>query len=283
MVFTDPTGLTAGMPSDIEKQLVDRGVDVQAAQKDAARSGSGGNNNPTPPKPEPPKFDLGKFLNDLGSKLGMWKTHEQVGKEQIGILKDNAALLALYRADHNGQDPVDGHEVSRWVSDFFMGDAIQTDDFMNGLATLAPGLARNLIRNSIDDLVRLSAGRVATKTDQAFFWSGLGGGGADVALKLAQARGGVTLEKLIADRGIKMPSWDPTNPASIDAWKAISQEYAAGASGTVRAILGKNIGAGSIWQTVELPALLRNSNVTRIIGVDAATGAETTILSRLGR
>lgn len=120
---------------------------------------------------------------------------------------------------------------------------------------------------------------MATNANQAYFWSGLGDAGADTALKIANSNGGVTLEKLIAERGISMPSFadDP------QAWAALSKEYAQSASGTVRAVLGPEVRAGSIWQTVELPALLRNPNVTRIITVNPTTGAETTILSRLGR
>lgn len=123
-------------------------------------------------------------------------------------------------------------------------------------------------------------GRVSTEPDTAFFWSGRSRGpdgnvygGADNAANVARAEGGTTLEMLIETRDIKMPAWDPTNPASVKAWEDISAEYARGVSGRVRAVVGQELRPGNIWETKELPALLGNPRVTSIVVVDPATRA----------
>ncbi len=122
----------------------------------------------------------------------------------------------------------------------------------------------------------------ATEADQAYFWSGLGRGGDKVAAELAATRGGTTLEQITKTRGIDLPTWDAANPASVQAWQNASRSYAEGASGNVRAVIGDSLRPGSIWETIELPALKANPNVTRIIQINPATGVETVIFSRGG-
>jgi hypothetical protein len=117
-----------------------------------------------------------------------------------------------------------------------------------------------------------AANKFATKPNEATFWSGLGSNGAEAAQKYNKANGGKTLEQVMAERGIQMPEWDRNNPASIQAWRDASESFAKGAQGEVRAVLGE-VREGSIWNTVELPALKNNPAVTKIIGVDANTGA----------
>ncbi len=123
---------------------------------------------------------------------------------------------------------------------------------------------------------------LATDTNKAFFWSGRtrGIGGEAVARKVATAKGAVTLEKLIEERGISMPAWDPTNPASLQAWAEASRQYAAGASGEVRAVVGESLRPGNVWENIELPELIKNKNVTKITTIDPATGAEKVVFSR---
>lgn len=123
---------------------------------------------------------------------------------------------------------------------------------------------------------------VETDPDTAFFWSGKtdGVGGEAVARNIAAKNGGTTLEALIDDRNIKMPAWDANNPEVVKAWKDISADYANGASGTVRAVVGKNLRPGNVWETAELPALIKNPNVDRIVTIDPATGVETEIFTR---
>jgi hypothetical protein len=121
-----------------------------------------------------------------------------------------------------------------------------------------------------------------TEPGTAFFWSGRtrGSGGKERAAEVATGKGGETLEMLIEKRGIKMPDWDDTNPESVKAWSDISREFAAGASGEVRAVLGENVRANSIWLREELPALKRNLNVTKITAIDPKTLVETVVFAR---
>ena len=89
-----------------------------------------------------------------------------------------------------------------------------------------------------------------TAPDTAFFWSGRtnGIGGADRAAEIAKTKGGVTLESTIADKNIKMPEWDFNNPDSIKAWEDASAEYAKQISGEIRAVVGKELREGNIWE-----------------------------------
>lgn len=88
------------------------------------------------------------------------------------------------------------------------------------------------------------------------------------------------MEKLIETRDINLPQWNASNPASIQAWQDASRSYAENASGTVRAVVGNNLRPGNIWETVELPALMGNPRVKKIMRVDPTTGAETLIFKR---
>lgn len=77
-----------------------------------------------------------------------------------------------------------------------------------------------------------------------------------------------------------MPDWDPTNPSSIKAWEDISAEYASGVSGEVRAVVGKNLRPGNVWENIELPRLMKNKSVTKISTIDPETLVETIIFKR---
>jgi len=129
-----------------------------------------------------------------------------------------------------------------------------------------------------------------TETDSGFFWSGrtLGGVGVGptetglgVASDIASSKGGTTLEQLMKDRGIELPPWgDGTDPVVVKAWSNASAHYANGVSGDVRAVVGSSLREGNVWQTVELPRLIDNPNVTRITQIDPETGAERVIFPR---
>ena len=112
------------------------------------------------------------------------------------------------------------------------------------------------------------------------FWSGLGDDGPGIAAKIAKQKGGVTLETTLESQKIQMPKFNFNDSSSVQAWRNASEAYAKQASGEVRAIISSNVRADSIWNTVELPALKANPNVTKIIKVDPNTLIETTIFLR---
>lgn len=131
----------------------------------------------------------------------------------------------------------------------------------------------------------------ATKPNTAFFWSGRTSAGVGVgpvegasefglAGETAAQRGGVTLEQVMKQRGIKLPEWNASDPVAVKAWEDASAAYANGVSGEVRAVLGTSQRPGSIWETVELPRLKNNPNVTKITAIDPETGAERVIFTR---
>ncbi|PKE27844.1 filamentous hemagglutinin [Rahnella sp. AA] len=149
-----------------------------------------------------------------------------------------------------------------------------------------PELTHKVVSSGLGPVVGVGVGvgakDVSTKPSEAFFWSGRtdGVGGADIAQQIAAQQGGTTLEALMAQRGIQMPAWDATNPAVVKAWQDISAEYASGVSGTVRAVIGQSLRPGNVWETAELPALIKNPNVDKIITIDPVTMGEKIIYVR---
>lgn len=97
---------------------------------------------------------------------------------------------------------------------------------------------------------------------------------------IAHSKGGNTFEGLLAKYNIEMPIWNENNPISVKKWKGVSDLYASQVSGEVRAILGKNLRAGNVWETVELPRLKNNPKVTKIITIDPETNIETVIYQK---
>ena len=129
-----------------------------------------------------------------------------------------------------------------------------------------------------------------TEPGTAFFLSGcakvdpLSGrllvSGDEVAAEIARKCGGTTLESLIKENNIEMPKLDYDVPESIKAWEDVSAVYAKQASGDVRAIVGKKLQDGNIWEKVELPALMQNPNVSKITTIDPDTMAEIIVFER---
>jgi len=66
----------------------------------------------------------------------------------------------------------------------------------------------------------------------------------------------------------------------VKAWQDISAQYANGVSGTVRAIIGQSLRPGNVWGTAELPALMKNPNVDKIITIDPVAMGEKVIFVR---
>ena len=121
---------------------------------------------------------------------------------------------------------------------------------------------------------------LATGTDEAVFWSGVGPGGDSTAAAWAAKNGGATLESTMAARGVKLPVWDGNNPASVAAWRQASADFASGASGNVRVLQGTSTRVDSVWASVEFPALKANPNVRSITAVNPTTGQQVVLWTR---
>lgn len=116
-----------------------------------------------------------------------------------------------------------------------------------------------------------------TPRDGAYYWSGMyPRKGDEIAGEIAASHGGTTLEQLIDARGIQMPQWDADNPDVVATWTRVSEAYASGASGEVRAVLGDNLRPGAVWWS-ELERLKANDAVTKVIRVHPDTLVETVI------
>ncbi|SPX84247.1 endonuclease [Mycobacteroides abscessus] len=132
--------------------------------------------------------------------------------------------------------------------------------------------------------------QLATPSDGAFFWSGRNAGGTGIgpisaggngaADLIADGSRATTLEGLLDSQGIKPPKWSPTDDYAQKWWDGTSQMYAESASGEVRAVIGSNLRPGNVWQTVELPRLMDNPHVNRIVVIDPDSGIETTVFQR---
>lgn len=168
------------------------------------------------------------------------------------------------------------------------GHMLAQSDYWLGMATaLIPAGVLGRAATSTDEAALLGreavnsvANKLATGTDEAMFWSGVGRGGDTIAANAAAQQGKMTLETALAARGIKLPAWDPANPASVAAWRQASHDFAAGASGNVRVLQGDVIRNNSVWAEVEFPALKANSNVKSITSIDATTGKEVLLWTR---
>lgn len=239
---------------------------------------------PAPPPPPPPASDpIGDFLG--GFFAGDFVDCEsaacvggQVISGFIPIVGDARDILAGGIECFSGQGCEDlalaGVGVVPIVGDLAKG-AKRTGDVIEGAdeaADVAAGAGR---RNEPDEAAPGAKLDLGTAPDEAFFWSGSTDrvGGAERAAELAREGGGKTLEDILRERGIP-------EPTTMEGWIELSRELAEGASGEVRAVVGANSRPNSVWETVELPALLANPNVTKITVIDPKTGAETVLFER---
>ena len=132
--------------------------------------------------------------------------------------------------------------------------------------------------------------QLAPPTDASFFWSGrnaddtgigpISAGGNGVADLIAGGSHATTLEGLLESKGIQPPKWSPNDTYADNWWSAVSQMYAENTSGEVHAVIGPNLRPGNVWENVELPRLMENPNVTKIIVIDPDTGIETIVFQR---
>ncbi len=131
-------------------------------------------------------------------------------------------------------------------------------------------------------------GITSTEPDHAYYWSGrnaegigVGPDDSGIAELIAHGSGGTTLEMTLADNGLDpLPAWNRHDPVSVQFWDDASASYAENAQGEVTAIVGSDLRPGNVWQTVEIPRLMENPDVTRIVQVDPDTGLSTVIFDR---
>ncbi len=136
----------------------------------------------------------------------------------------------------------------------------------------------------VDDLIEhikiFDDAQLTTEPNTAYFWSGMGENGAETAAAIAEKNKGITLEITVNRNSVNIPKWDFDNPDSIKAWQDASEAFAKQASGEVKVVLGPNVRPNSIWATKELPLLIQNQKVTKIIEIDPNTLEETIIFTR---
>jgi hypothetical protein len=152
---------------------------------------------------------------------------------------------------------------------------------------VAQGLAKQaeerLAKEAAAAAAAAASRRLATESSQAVFWSGLGETGEQVAMEWAEKNGGKTLEKVMAERGIKLPPYPKSGPipeATEKAWRDASREFAEQASGNVRVLQQDSVRVGRAWAKDEFPALINNPNVKSITAVDPRTGQEILLWKR---
>lgn len=133
-------------------------------------------------------------------------------------------------------------------------------------------------------------GITSTEPNSAFYWSGrnadgigVGPDGSGVAELIAHGSGGKTLEMTLAENGVDpLPVWNRHDPVSVQFWDNASTAYAENAQGEVTAIIGSNLRPGNVWQNIEIPRLIENPDITRIVQIDPDTGKSVTIFERHG-
>lgn len=131
-------------------------------------------------------------------------------------------------------------------------------------------------------------GLTQTDPNMAHFWSGrdaggvgVGPDGSGIAERIAEGVGGGTLETTLVKNGVDpLPVWNRHDPISVQFWEDASRAYAENTNGEVTAVIGSDLRPGNIWQTVEIPRLMDNPGVTKIVQIDPDTGKSTVIFSR---
>jgi hypothetical protein len=128
----------------------------------------------------------------------------------------------------------------------------------------------------------------STEPNSAYYWSGrnadgigVGPDGSGIAELIAHGAGGTTLEMRLVENGVDpLPVWNRHDPVSVQFWEDASAAYAENARGEVTAIIGSNLRPENVWQTIEIPRLMENPGISRIVQIDPDTGQATTIFER---
>ena len=77
-----------------------------------------------------------------------------------------------------------------------------------------------------------------------------------------------------------MPGFPRKSQAGKDKWVEAAGIYAAGATGDVNAVLGKELRARNVFERLEKVALMANPKVTSITKIDQTTGEKTILFQR---
>ncbi len=179
---------------------------------------------------------------------------------------DETSTAALHHAD-------DAHNLNR------------TEIPLNQESQLSTGNTNkesvHIVSNSTFNIEEIRF-KLKTEPNTAYFWSGRteGVGGADNAASIALNRGGVTLETTLSSKQINMPEWNFNDASSMKAWDEVSAAYAEQVSGEIKAVIGKELREGNIWENVELPRLKSNPKVTKITTIDPKTGLENILFNK---
>lgn len=176
-----------------------------------------------------------------------------------------------YAAVHKGETIASGtaKEVREALKELWTARGIKLVEKLDELYDVANFVSRYAIK-------------LKTNINEAFFWSGRtnGIGGEEIALDIAKAKNGITLEGLIKKNNIAVPIWNPFDKKIMKIWSLISKRYAEQVSGEIRAVIGSRLRENNIWEAYELPALKANSNVTKITIIDPKTKVEKLIFRR---
>ena len=143
--------------------------------------------------------------------------------------------------------------------------------------------------NPYPDLTPEVVAALKTRRDKAIFFSGcnkynrkgkLVRQSSQVANQYAIAHGATTMSARLKKKHVSIPEWDFDDYASVSKWEQASRAYASQASGKVRVIVGPNLRANNIFETVELPVLKDNPNVTSVVMINSETGHKTIVFER---
>ncbi len=115
--------------------------------------------------------------------------------------------------------------------------------------------------------------------EEIVFWAGRGGANRAAAEGFASLRRIKTLGQTHAGQALDSSlDYSKMTVAEVRAaWTGISRNAALGQKGTVHAFAG-GAGPDTIFRTVELPALMRNPNVKKIVIHDAVNTAKTRVI-----
>jgi len=146
-------------------------------------------------------------------------------------------------------------------------------------------------RKQANDLMKHLDKNLRTEHNGAVFWSGSDPSQAPHARirtragKWAKKNKGTIINQSLAKIKVAIPD-TPQNPYSSEIWNSASKTYAAKASGTAHAILGRPR-PDSVWSKIEKPTLMTNPAVSHIVEhdtvqnkvhtYDKATGQTTTV------